>query len=225
MLSPRMADYVQALVREGNSFDYRKWLAGVRNDEAPKEPVEKMESASIVVGNGPGEIAARVRTADVGRSVARPTSGEAVIRLTAHRSPSDRRSKRKYEKRLKLVRAAWERYQGTRERDAIYGYLKVVYSLVAQAKARSRLGRLVKNAQLIAGLPIDRKADPFSTLIKYTSKGRVDSKSVSKWTRVLRYAMSGKADPDELREFIKGRGGLNACAAKYADRFGRCRDK
>jgi hypothetical protein len=221
MQSPRTADYVQALIREGDSFDYRKWLARVRAKESPSPPLGKLDGTSTDVGSGPSDIPAQARTVAGSNSVARPNRAAPAISSTAHCSPSNRRANGKIEKNLKQVRAAWDRYQSTRERDAIYGYLKAVYSVVAQAKARSRLGRLVKNAQLIAGLPIDRKADPFSTLIKCTSEGSVDLKAVSKWSRVLRYAMSAKADPKELREFIKRKGGLNACAAEYANRLRR----
>jgi hypothetical protein len=34
LMSPRTAKYVEALVREGDSFDYRKWLKRIREEEA-----------------------------------------------------------------------------------------------------------------------------------------------------------------------------------------------
>ena len=34
MLSPRTAKYVEAMIREGDNFDYRKWLRRVREEEA-----------------------------------------------------------------------------------------------------------------------------------------------------------------------------------------------
>jgi hypothetical protein len=33
-MSPRTAKYIEALVREGDSFDYDKWLKRVREEEA-----------------------------------------------------------------------------------------------------------------------------------------------------------------------------------------------
>ena len=34
LLSPRTADYVSALIREGDNFDYCRWLQQVRAEEA-----------------------------------------------------------------------------------------------------------------------------------------------------------------------------------------------
>jgi hypothetical protein len=34
LLSPRTADYMAALIREGDKFDYSKWLQRVREEEA-----------------------------------------------------------------------------------------------------------------------------------------------------------------------------------------------
>ena len=36
-LSPRTASYIDALIREGDKFDYSKWLQRVREEEAPVE--------------------------------------------------------------------------------------------------------------------------------------------------------------------------------------------
>ena len=34
LLSPRTASYIDALIREGDKFDYSKWLQRVREEEA-----------------------------------------------------------------------------------------------------------------------------------------------------------------------------------------------
>jgi hypothetical protein len=38
-LSPRTAEYVAALMREGDNFDYDKWFQGVREEEAQAKKV------------------------------------------------------------------------------------------------------------------------------------------------------------------------------------------
>jgi len=43
----------------------------------------------------------------------------------------------------------------------------------------------------------------------------------SKWSRVLRYAAEYKDLDEPLRDFIKRRGGVNECAARFARRLGR----
>ena len=39
LLSPRTADYVSALIREGDNFDYYEWLQRVREEEAEAKQV------------------------------------------------------------------------------------------------------------------------------------------------------------------------------------------
>jgi hypothetical protein len=45
-----------------------------------------------------------------------------------------------------------------------------------------------------------------------------DDRMRSKWSRVLRYAAEFKNLDEELGDFIKRRGGLNRCAARFARR-------
>jgi hypothetical protein len=52
-------------------------------------------------------------------------------------------------------------------------------------------------------------------------RGKVDDRTRSKWSRVLRYAAEFKTPDDPLRDFIKRRGGINKCAARFARRLGR----
>ena len=50
MLSPRTADYVSALIREGDNFDYAGWLQQVRAEEArAKESQQTSTSGKTVV--------------------------------------------------------------------------------------------------------------------------------------------------------------------------------
>jgi hypothetical protein len=54
---------------------------------------------------------------------------------------------------------------------------------------------------------------------------KVDERTRSKWSRVLRYAMEYKAHPEPLDQFIKRKGGINKCAARFARCLGRFRPK
>jgi hypothetical protein len=55
LLSPRTAKYVAALIREGDNFDYYKWLQRVREEEAKAKlvPVEFTSDAPVAaeIGN------------------------------------------------------------------------------------------------------------------------------------------------------------------------------
>jgi hypothetical protein len=52
-------------------------------------------------------------------------------------------------------------------------------------------------------------------------RGKSDEKTRSKWSRVLQYAAEYMKFDEPLDDFIKRKGGLNECAARYARRLGR----
>jgi hypothetical protein len=65
------------------------------------------------------------------------------------------------------------------------------------------------------------KANPFTAVIRCTCNDSIDSKTISKCARALRYAAQGKAPRTRLEKFMKEAGGVNACADQYAMCFGR----
>jgi hypothetical protein len=70
LLSPRTAKYVEALIREGNNFDYDRWLKRVRAEEAQAKQVPTAITCRDVVAarvNNPiNTLASRVATASQG---------------------------------------------------------------------------------------------------------------------------------------------------------------
>jgi hypothetical protein len=122
---------------------------------------------------------------------------------------------------LSRVRDAWEAYQETRERDAIYGYLTEVFELVqcweAEGEAIGRARRAAKVQEIISGRL--GEIEPFTALISCTADRRkADAKTRSKWSRALRYAAERKADRETLQQFMKRKGGINRCASRFARR-------
>jgi hypothetical protein len=120
---------------------------------------------------------------------------------------------------LLRVRNAWEESQASRERDAIYTYLTAVFDLVTWWAAEKRaLERAHKALRLRNMTPFDDE-DPFAAVIRSTADpAKVDKRTRSKWTRVLRYALEYKDHSESLDEYIKRKGGINDCA----ERFARC---
>jgi hypothetical protein len=114
------------------------------------------------------------------------------------------------------VRRAWDDFQASRARDAVYGYLETVLAIVEQYRVRRKTNRLVRHAFEFADLPFDKNAGLFSAIIRCTSARDIDSKTISKWARALRYAGRHKVPDNELRRFMKKAGGVNACADGYA---------
>jgi hypothetical protein len=127
---------------------------------------------------------------------------------------------------LLRVRNAWEESQASRDRDAIYGYLTAVFNLVAWWTAERRaLERAHKALRLHRMCPFDRE-EPFAAIIRCTADPtKVDKRTRSKWSRMLRYALRYKSHSERLEQFIKRKGRINKCAGRFARRLGRFRAK
>ena len=70
--------------------------------------------------------------------------------------------------------------------------------------------------------PFDHE-EPCAAVIRCTADPKkVDKRTRSKWSRVLRYAISRKPDDEPLDRFVKRKGGINRCAERFrAYRRGR----
>jgi hypothetical protein len=123
---------------------------------------------------------------------------------------------------LVRVRGAWEDCQASRDRNAIYGYLAAVYGLVAWWTAESREIDRARRALGLKRLEVSDREDPFAAVIRCTADpAKADKRTRSKWSRVLRYAAAHKLDSEPLVQFIKRKGGINACAARFSRWSGR----
>jgi hypothetical protein len=123
---------------------------------------------------------------------------------------------------LLRMRNAWEECQASRKRDAIYTYLNAVFDLVAWWTAEGRaLERACKALRLQRMCPFDDE-EPFAAIIRCTADpAKVDKRTRSKWSRMLRYALAYKSPSEPLEQFIKRKGGINSCAS----RFTRCLER
>src|ERR1700719_603889 len=113
---------------------------------------------------------------------------------------------------LKPVTVAWTNYQAQGDRNAVYGYLEVVFAVVAKwtrlGCAKSRSARALRSLRLEGS----KNVEPFATVIACTAM--VDRKTKSKWSRALRQAARLKDKAESLSAFVKRQGGINACASK-----------
>jgi hypothetical protein len=117
---------------------------------------------------------------------------------------------------LLRVRNAWDECQAHRERDAIYSYLTAVFDLVAWWAAENcALARARKALRLQNIWPSDHD-EPFAAVIRCTADpAKVDKRTRSKWSRVLRYAMEYKSSSEPLAAFVQRKGGINESAARF----------
>jgi hypothetical protein len=116
----------------------------------------------------------------------------------------------------------WQTVQTSRNRDAIFQYLTAVFEIVmVWAKEGKAVQRTYRALHLRGHNPV-REPEPFAAVILCTSDpDKVDGRMRSKWSRVLRYAAEFKNLDEELGDFIRRKGGLNACAAWFGRRLGR----
>jgi hypothetical protein len=121
------------------------------------------------------------------------------------------------------LRDLWQKVQVSRDRDAIYEYLRAAYELVLCWKGENQEIQRSRRALKINGLAPSEEPEPFAAVIAASiSPKKLDRRQLSKYSRALRYAASRQCRPRDLKRFIQDRrGGLNACAAKYSRRLGR----
>ena len=118
----------------------------------------------------------------------------------------------------------WETVQASHDRDAVYGYLSAVFEIVMAWTLEGRAVNRASRALHLRGYSSVRQPEPFAALILGTAdRGKVDDRTRSKWSRVLRYAAEYKDLDEPLRDFIKRKGGINKCASRFARRLGRSR--
>jgi hypothetical protein len=68
---------------------------------------------------------------------------------------------------------------------------------------------------------VSEREDPFAAVIRSTADpAKADKRTRSKWSRVMRYAAAYKLDAEPLDQFVKRKGGINACADRFSRRLG-----
>ena len=125
---------------------------------------------------------------------------------------------------LARVRTAWEECQSSRQRDAIYEYLTAVYSLVTWWAAEGQDGVRAQRAVRLSGLDVFAREHPFAAVIRCTADpAKVDKRTRSKWSRLMRYAGEHERNSEPLDRFVKRQGGINKCVAQSSPGLGRRR--
>ena len=221
-VSARTLKYVETLTREGDNFDYYKWLERVREEEAQATQVPTAIPPRDVVAP---RIDNPIKTRDGQQPRSSPPSllmPKALPRTARrHQEPQRKTPKARLRRWLEKVHCAWGEFQSDRRRDSVYAYLEAVFAIVEHYRVRRRINRLLRHAFKFANLPFDKNADTFGAVIRCTSGRKADGKIVSKYARALRYASRHKEPDARLKTFMKKAGGVNGCAARYAQRNGQ----
>jgi hypothetical protein len=119
---------------------------------------------------------------------------------------------------------AWDAFQASRHRDAIYIYLTAVFKLISWWKADKHAQGRAHRALKLFSLRnfFEDHGEPFAIIIRCTSDStQVDRKMGSKWSRALQYALKIKSPTETLAQFMQQEGGVNVCANKFTAGFRR----
>jgi hypothetical protein len=97
-----------------------------------------------------------------------------------------------------------------------------VYDLVAWWAAQGREADRARRALRLQRLKVFDREDAFAAIIRCTADpSKADKRTRSKWSRVMRYAAAYKPGSEPLDQFIRRKGGINACAARFTRWMGR----
>ena len=225
MLTDITAKYVDTLIREGKNFDYLKWFRSVQEEQVQAKQIPAAFPSGKPVAP---EIDSPAITSDrkeaSANSVSSVTNKTAPIVRMVFGSEHETKSeppKARLKRRLVKVRYAWNEFQATRARDSVYKYLEAVFSIVEHYKGQRKANRLLRQAFNCAGHELHKNKDLFSAVIRCTCDDTVDNKTISKFSRALRYASYSDVPAARLKAFMKEAGGVNACADRYARYYGR----
>ena len=110
--------------------------------------------------------------------------------------------------------------------NAIYGYLTAVFDLVMWWAAEDRAISRARWTLRLQGVDLPTTDEPFAAIILCTAdRKKVDKRTRSKWSRVLRYAAEYKTSAEPLAAFVRRKGGINKCAARFTRCLGRSGQK
>jgi hypothetical protein len=102
-------------------------------------------------------------------------------------------------------------------RLAVHGLLEKAFNLVSKWDAEARLEEALYALLDSLDAPVSLKKGEAFAVVLYCVVPNVDDKLRSKWARVLRFAALTMPFNEPLRVFIKRKGGINACASRYAE--------
>jgi hypothetical protein len=123
---------------------------------------------------------------------------------------------------LERLRGVWDDCQASRYRNAIYAYLTAVYDLVAWWMAEGQEIDRARRALRSRRLKVSDREDPFAAIIRCTADpSKADKRTRSKWSRLMRYVAACKPNSEALDQFVRRKGGINACAARFSRNRGK----
>ena len=149
--------YLEAVDREGDNFDLQRWLKRVREEKARAKAPTAASALALQGLNDDTEFVVLSRPTPSGPL--KPSSATKVLlsakgpHRTAHVAHSaDQRDHLK--NALTKICEAWDDFQTSRDRNAVYRYLRSVYSVVTRCRSRRQIRRAGAASMRLCGLSI-----------------------------------------------------------------------
>src|SRR6476659_2996795 len=105
LLSPRTANYVAALIRQGDSFDYFRWLQRVREEESQAKQIPATFTSGKIIAPeiDPPIGTTDCRSASLNTGPAPMTRAAPLPKAKSHHEPRNKASKARLRRRLKKI--------------------------------------------------------------------------------------------------------------------------
>ena len=120
---------------------------------------------------------------------------------------------------IKKARKAWNEYleNSKYNKNAVYGYLQVVFDLVQQWKKKGMADEYSLKALKQQDFPSRMKADAYARVIYCSSDA--EPKMRSKWAIIMQWVAENNKKARSFTEFVTNNGGLNKCRDDAKDAF------
>ena len=122
----------------------------------------------------------------------------------------------RFSSELERLRAISKQTFSSDNRMAVQTFLGAIFNQVSRWQAEDRLEEELYRLLDSLKAPVPLKIGEAFAVVIYCTAPHVDQKSRSKWARALRYAAANKPNDEPIKKFIKRKGGINACASRYA---------
>ncbi len=122
-----------------------------------------------------------------------------------------------YSEEFRRLEKAARNFQSGHDRMAVHRLLEKIFDYVERWNEQGNLAQPLYAMLDKIDRPIPLRVGGAYNVVIFYLVPDLDAKLRSKWCRVLSLADKEKRRNEKFRGFVKRRGGMNACAAAYAE--------
>jgi hypothetical protein len=123
-------------------------------------------------------------------------------------------SDRQLRKIIDFLRRLERKCFASRSRFAFYDYLAAVFDLYVRLRRTKQAKSAARRIAMLTGLRNQDRTHPIGVILDATSTA--DIKTMSRWSRALRYAWHERKTWKDLGSFLRENSGPAGCAKQFA---------